>query len=202
MLPGVSQTHVSKLREMVLDHLRFQIPIFTVTSGVSSMQFKVLVVATSAFALAACGGEKKPEGSGAAPAEAPAPAVAPAATPAAGAAAAIAITGTTHTVNMIGDEKGYRFEPAAITVKAGDGIKFVNVKGGPHNVAVDPASAGAAAAQFTANMPESAGDLMGKMLVTDGDAWTMSFGGIAAGTYTLICTPHQAMNMMMKVTVQ
>jgi plastocyanin len=166
------------------------------------MQFKVFAVAASAFALAACGGgEKKPEGAATPAPDAGATAVAPAPAPAA-AGAAMPITGTTHTVNMIGDEKGYRFEPAAITVKAGDGIKFVSVKGGPHNVAFDPATAGASAAQITANMPESTGDLTGKMLVTDGDAWTMSMGGIAAGTYNVICTPHQAMNMIMKVTVQ
>ena len=170
------------------------------------MQFKVLVVATSAFALAACGGgEKKAADTAAAMAPAAAPAMeAPAAggAMAAGAMAAAPITGQTHDVKMIGDEKGYRFEPAAITIKAGDGIKFVDVKGGPHNVAIDPASAGASAAQLTANMPESTGELTGKMLVTDGDAWTMSWGKIAAGTYTVICTPHQAMNMIMKVTVQ
>lgn len=168
------------------------------------MQFKVLVVATSAFALAACGGgEKKAADTAAAPAAAaPAMEAPAAAAPAAGAVAAAPITGTTHEVKMIGDEKGYRFEPAAITIKAGDGIKFVDVKGGPHNVAIDPASAGASAAQLTANMPESTGELTGKMLVTDGDAWTMSWGKIAAGTYTVICTPHQAMNMIMKVTVQ
>lgn len=166
------------------------------------MQFKVLAVATSAFALAACGGgEKKAEdtAAAAAPAAAAPAAGAPAA---AGAMAAMPITGTTHTVNMIGDEKGYRFEPAEITVKAGDGIKFVSVKGGPHNVAFDPATAGPSAAQITANMPEAAGELTGKMLVTDGEAYTMSFAGVAPASYTVICTPHQAMNMMMKVVVQ
>ena len=167
------------------------------------MRFKVLAVATSAFALAACGGgEKKAEDTAAASA-APAAEATPAPAPAAaGAMAASPITGTTHTVNMIGDEKGYRFEPAELTVKAGDGIKFVNVKGGPHNVAFDPATAGASAAQITANMPESTGDLTGKMLVIDGEAWTMSFGGVAAGTYNVICTPHHAMNMVMKILVQ
>ena len=44
------------------------------------------------------------------------------------------------TVKMIGDDKGYRFEPADITIKAGDAIKFVMVTGGPHNVAFDPAT--------------------------------------------------------------
>ena len=164
------------------------------------MRFKVLAVATSAFALAACGGgEKKAEDTAAAAAMAAPAAAAPAA---AGAVAAMPITGTMHTVNMVGDEKGYRFEPAEITVKAGDGIKFVSVKGGPHNVAFDPATAGPSAAQITANMPESSGELTGKMLVTDGESWTMSFGGIAAGTYNVICTPHQAMNMVMKIIVQ
>ena len=166
------------------------------------MRFQVLAVATSAFALAACGGgEKKAEDTAAAMAPA-AEAPAMGAAPAAGAVAAAPITGTTHTVNMIGDEKGYRFEPATITVKAGDGIKFVDVKGGPHNVAIDPATAGASAAQLTANMPEATGELTGKMLVTDGESWTMSFGNVAPGTYTAICTPHQAMNMNMKITVQ
>ena len=36
---------------------------------------------------------------------------------------------------MIGDAKGYRFEPADITIKQGDAIKFIMVSGGPHNVA-------------------------------------------------------------------
>ncbi len=165
------------------------------------MKFKVLAVATSAFAFAACGGGEKKAADTAAMA-APAAEGAAMAPAAAGAVAAMPITGTTHTVNMIGDEKGYRFEPAEITVKAGDGIKFVDVKGGPHNVAFDPATAGASAAQITANMPESTGELTGKMLVTDGEAWTMSFGGVAPATYTVICTPHQAMNMIMKITVQ
>ena len=57
-----------------------------------------------------------------------------------GAATAAAITGKTITVNMVGDAKGYRFEPANISVKQGDGIKFVVQSGGPHNVAFDPAT--------------------------------------------------------------
>jgi plastocyanin len=166
------------------------------------MQFKVLAVATSAFALAACGGGEKKATDSAAPAPAVEAAPAAAAPAAAGAVAASPITGKTHEVKMIGDEKGYRFEPAELKVAPGDGIKFIDVKGGPHNVAFDPATAGASAAQITANMPESTGELTGKMLVTDGDSWTMSMGGVAKGTYNVICTPHQAMNMIMKVIVE
>src|ERR1700723_3653026 len=68
----------------------------------------------------------------------------PAPPPAAGAAAPTAaatagtpapITGKTWDVKMIGDAKGYRFEPATLSIKVGDGVKFTNVTGGPHNVA-------------------------------------------------------------------
>ena len=51
-----------------------------------------------------------------------------------------------------------------------------------------------------ANMPEQAGELSGKMLLTAGETYTISFGGVQAGTYDFHCTPHLAMNMKGKVT--
>ena len=64
----------------------------------------------------------------------------PAATPApTGGMTMAPITGTVHEVRMVGDATGYRFEPATITAKPGDGIKFITVSGFPHNVAFDPA---------------------------------------------------------------
>ena len=169
------------------------------------MQYKALAVIAGAFAFAACAGEKKaeaPAGDSAATATATAPAPEAAAAPAAAAAAA-PITGTTHTVNMVGDEKGYRFEPAEITVKAGDGISFVNVKGGPHNVAFDPATLSPEAkTALLANMPEQAGELSGKMLLNANEEYTISFAGVPAGSYDYNCTPHLAMGMKGKITVQ
>jgi len=161
----------------------------------------VAVVTGAAIVLGACGGgDKAKTDSAAAPAAEAA--AAPAAAPAAAGAMA-PITGTTHEIKMIGDEKGYRFEPAELTIKAGDGVKFVMVTGGPHNVAFDAAAVPAAAkAQLLANMPEQQGELSGKMLITAGEAYTISFGGIAAGTYEFHCTPHLAMNMKGKITVQ
>lgn len=160
------------------------------------------VVTGAAIVLGACGGgEKAATDTAAAPAaEAPA-AEAPAAAPAAGAMAPI--TGTTHEVKMIGDATGYKFEPADITIKAGDGIKFIMVSGGPHNVAFDPATLPAAAkTQLMANMPEQAGELSGKMMLNPNEEYTISFGGVPAGTYDYHCTPHLAMNMKGKITVQ
>lgn len=160
------------------------------------------VVTGAAILLGACGGGDKAATTDTAAAPAEAPAMAPAAEAPAAAGAMAPITGTTHEVKMYGDAKGYRFEPAELTIKAGDGIKFVFVNGGPHNVAFDPATVGAAKAQLDANMPEKIGELSGKMLLAEGEAYTISFGGVAPGTYDFNCTPHLAMNMKGKVTVQ
>lgn len=168
------------------------------------MRFLGMVVMTgAAIVLGACGGgDKATTDTAAAGASAAAAApAAPAAAPTAGAMAPI--TGTTHEVKMIGDGTGYKFEPADITLKAGDGIKFVMVSGGPHNVAFDAATLPAdVKAQLAANMPEQVGELSGKMLLTAGESYTISFGGVAPGKYAFNCTPHLAMNMKGTVTVQ
>jgi plastocyanin len=164
------------------------------------MRLLGFAVVAGAVLMGACGGgEKAATDSAAAPAAEAA--AAPAAAPAAGAMAPI--TGTTHEVKMIGDGAGYRFEPADLTIKAGDGVKFVLVSGGPHNVAFDAATLSPEAkAQLTANMPEQAGELSGKMMLNADESYTISFAGVAAGEYNYFCTPHLAMNMKGKITVQ
>jgi plastocyanin len=114
------------------------------------------------------------------------------------------ITGTTKTVNMVGDAKGYRFEPANITVKQGDGIKFVVVSGGPHNVAFDPATIPAdVKAQLDANMgTDKMGELSSNMKMNPGESVTISFANIKAGQYPYHCTPHLALGMKGTITVQ
>lgn len=161
------------------------------------------VVTGAAIMLGACGGDKTATtDSAAAPAGASAAAPAPAeAAPAAGTMAPI--TGKTHEVKMIGDGAGYRFEPANIEVAPGDGVKFIMISGGPHNVAFDPAVVPAAAkAQLSANMPEQSGELSGKMMLNADETYTISFGGIPAGEYAFHCTPHLAMNMKGVITVK
>ncbi|MBA2684959.1 MAG: cupredoxin domain-containing protein [Gemmatimonadaceae bacterium] len=127
------------------------------------------------------------------------------AAPAAGAVAAAPATGKTVEVKMLGDEKGYRFEPANITVKAGDAIKFTNVSGGPHSVGFDPAKVPPAVQpQLGANMPgdHSMGALEGPMLLQPNEAYTVSFAKVPAGTYDYHCTPHLALGMKGVITVQ
>lgn len=167
------------------------------------MQFKGLALVASAFVFAACGG-----GSESAPAaeSTPAPAAEAAApAPAAGGAAALApITGTTHEIKMLGDEKGYRFEPANLTIKAGDGVKFTFVSGGPHNVAFEGTTLAAAVkAQLDANFgTQRMAELSSNMYMNAGEGITISFANIPAGQYPFNCTPHLAMGMKGVITVQ
>ncbi len=121
-----------------------------------------------------------------------------------GAVAMAPITGTTKTVNMVGDAKGYRFEPANFTVKQGDGVKFVVVSGGPHNVAFDPATiAPDVKPQLDANMgSDKMGELSSNMKMNPGESVTVSFAKIKPGQYPYHCTPPLALNMKGVITVQ
>ncbi len=115
------------------------------------------------------------------------------------------VTGKMHEIKMVGDAKGYRFEPANLTIKAGDGIKFVMVGSqGPHNVAFEAGKLTAAVkAQLTANLgTQKMADLMSSMVMANGESITVSFAKIPAGAYAYNCTPHLAMGMKGIITVQ
>jgi plastocyanin len=99
---------------------------------------------------------------------------------------------------------GYRFEPANVTVKQGDGIKFVVVSGGPHNVAFDPATIPAdVKPQLDANMgSDKMGELSSNMKMNAGESVTVSFAKIKPGQYPYHCVPHLALGMKGVITVQ
>jgi plastocyanin len=174
------------------------------------MRFYGFAVAVGMISLGACaGGEKKPADTTHVAVDTSTTttttAGGAATTPAAGGAVALApITGTIKTVNMVGDAKGYRFEPANFTIKTGDGIKFVVVSGGPHNVAFDPAAIPAdVKGQLDANMgTDKMGELSSNMKMQPGESVTVSFAGIKAGQYPYHCVPHLALNMKGVITVQ
>lgn len=182
------------------------------------MRFYGLAVAVGVVALGACaGGDKKPGDTTAVAVDTSAAGAAAtntttggtgttgtAGATAGGSGAMAPITGTTHEVKMIGDAKGYRFEPANITVKQGDGIKFINVVGGPHNVAFDPATIPAdVRPQLDANMgSDKMGELSSNMKMNPNETITISFANIKAGQYPFHCMPHLAMGMKGVITVQ
>ena len=165
------------------------------------MRFSKLALVASAFVLAACGG--KDSGNTDTAAVVGDTAAAAATTPATTTGAAAPITGTTHEVRMVGDEKGYRFEPQNLTIKAGDGVKWIMVSGGPHNVAFDPAKVPAdVKGQLTANMPNQMSELSSPMFMNPNESYTISFANVKAGKYDYVCTPHLAMGMTGSITVE
>jgi plastocyanin len=165
------------------------------------MRFSKLALVAGAVVLGACsGGDKSGTPTDSATTAAP---TTNTAAPATGTVAKAPATGKTWEVKMIGDGTTYSFEPANITIKAGDAIKWTVVSGGPHNVAFDPAEINAAAKpQLTANMDNQMSELSGPMLLGNGDTYEISFANVPPGTYNYHCTPHLAMNMKGTITVQ
>ena len=161
------------------------------------MRFKGLMLATAIAVLAACagGGENAATDTGAANTTGSTSAT----TTTAGTPAPV--TGTWHEVQMLGDEKGYRYEPVDVTVKVGDGIRWTMVSGAPHNVQFENVPADAKA-QLSANMPNQLTDLSSPLLLNANEKYEMSFAGVKPGKYNYICTPHLANNMRGSVTVQ
>ena len=172
------------------------------------MRFYGFAVVVGVISLGACaGGEKKPADTTHVAVDTTAASTATTTTPgttSTPSGALAPITGKTIEVKMIGDAKGFRFEPANFTVKQGDGAKFVVVSGGPHNVAFDPATIPPdVRPQLDANMgTDKMGELSSNMKMNPGESITVSFGNIKPGQYPYHCTPHLALNMKGVITVQ
>jgi len=152
------------------------------------------MVAGLALLLAACGGEKKAEDQSttATPEQ---PAAAPAAASAAG--------GATHDVNMVLEGSTYKYDPADLTVRAGDVVNFHNKSGGPHNVSfwADSIPAGGAD-PLKAGMADQMAPLEGPLLTEPDAVYKVSFAGAPTGDYKFYCLPHLALGMKGKITVQ
>jgi plastocyanin len=104
-------------------------------------------------------------------------------------------------VRMVGDARGYRFEPASFTVKQGGTVTFVLVSGAPHGIAFDADRIpSAAAARLRAQIPWAIVG-MSQLVIQPGEKIVMSFAGVPAGTYAYNCVPHMAMGMTGVITV-
>ena len=160
-----------------------------------------------ALGAVACGGERKP---GASQAQAAAPAatssvpVTAAAPAPANAAPAAEQKGPVVEVKMTGNATTQAaFDPAKLTIKPGTTVRFINVSGGPHNVAfyADSIPKGATDA-LKKGMPNPMGDLIGPFLTQPNEKYDVSFAGAPAGTYKAYCMPHVALGMKMTITVK
>ena len=162
------------------------------------MRRNLRLVFLAAVALACSRGEKSPAGSTTAAAP---PSTTSVSTPAAGAPQPI--TGKTWDVKMLGDDRGYRFEPASLTIRRGDGIRWTVVSGLPHNVTFWPDSIPAGASGvLQGNMTLTTAPLTGPLLLNLSQTYAVSFAGVPSGTYRYYCTPHLTLGMKGAVVVQ
>ncbi len=165
------------------------------------MLFNRLALVASVVTFAACGGSDSAPAAESMPAPMAEAAPAPAAT---GAVTLVPATGKVHEVRMVGDDKGFRFEPANLTIKSGDAVKFIAISGFPHNVAF---SATGLAAEVKSQLDANFGtfrmaELTSNMYMVANESATISFANIPAGKYEFNCTPHLAMGMKGVVTVE
>lgn len=165
------------------DDVRARLPTHRGMSGMKVTGIRT-IGAIAAFALA-CGGDK----GGAA------------GTPATQTAAAPVVP--THAVRMELVNGKYRFAPATLTIKPGDMVRWINVSGGPHNVAFkkDKVPAGAQDV-LNAAMAGRLQDLFGPFVKDSLATYDVSFAGAPAGTYGYTCTPHELMGMVATLTVR
>jgi len=147
------------------------------------------LVAGASLVLAACGGGEKAPAKDTTAAAAPAPAAA---------------AGATIDVNMVLEGTSYKFVPNEFTIKVGDKVVFHNVSGGPHNVQFFADSIPAAAkAALDADMPgDKLGELNSPLLTEPNQTYEIVFNNVVPGEYKFTCTPHMAMGMHGKITIQ
>ena len=93
-------------------------------------------------------------------------------------------TAATVEVKMGTDGGLLAFEPETITIDAGDAVKFVNNKLGPHNAVVD----GHSELSHT------------DLAFAPGESWEQSFS--EAGTYEVYCEPHRGAGMVGTIIVK
>ena len=101
---------------------------------------------------------------------------------------------TVHEVKMVDiSATEFKFEPADITVKRGDIVRWVQTTAMPHNVEF---RAGPDGAVPTVENP------IGPFMSTPDETYEVVIdGAFQAGTTKYVCTPHEFMGMVGSITV-
>jgi plastocyanin len=103
----------------------------------------------------------------------------------------------TYTIKLGSDKGMLAFEPAKLTIKPGDTIKWVNNKVPPHNVVFDGAKNAAKSADLAKALSHK------QLMMNPGQAIETTFpADAAAGDYTFYCEPHRGAGMVGKITVE
>ncbi|MBE7381688.1 MAG: plastocyanin [Leptolyngbya sp. SIO1E4] len=110
--------------------------------------------------------------------------------------AAAPASAANYEVKMGSDSGLLVFEPANLTVKAGDTVTWVNNKMAPHNVIFDE------------NQMPGDKDLATKishdqLTFAPGESYSTTFSAdMPAGDYTYFCAPHRGAGMVGKITLE
>ena len=114
------------------------------------------------------------------------------------------VRGRLHTVRMVLDNEGFRFDPAYLTVTEGDGVQFRMISGVPHNVSFDDQFIPRGSrAQLAANLAlVGARDLAAPVVTALDSAYVVSTSGLPHGEYLFYCAPHRSLNMHGVITVR
>lgn len=153
------------------------------------MRFVLLTTVVAVGALA-CGKKADDNSTQMAP-----PAAPPAATAPAGPVVEVKMTGNGSTRAA--------FEPSSLTIAPGTTVRFINVSGGPHNIAFwsDSIPAGGASV-LNAGMKNTIDNLSGGFLTQPNETYDVSFANAPKGTFKGYCTPHLALGMKIAIKVE
>ncbi|HIK03407.1 MAG TPA: plastocyanin [Trichormus sp. M33_DOE_039] len=103
----------------------------------------------------------------------------------------------THTIKLGTDKGMLAFEPAKLTIKAGDTVEWLNNKVPPHNVVFDAALNPAKSADLAKGLSHKS------LMMSPGQKETTVFPADApAGEYTFYCEPHRGAGMVGKIIVE
>ena len=124
--------------------------------------------------------------------------------PPAAPAGAAAATGPVVEVKMTGNgSTTAAYEPSSLRIAPGTTVRFINVSGGPHNIAFWQDSVPASgAAVLNANMTNTVDNLSGPFLTNANESYDVSFANAPRGTYKGFCTPHLMLGMKIAITVE
>jgi plastocyanin len=112
--------------------------------------------------------------------------------------------GTVHEVQMVVTDAGeYRYIPDALTIKAGDTVRWINVSGGPHNVQFKAGQVpDGAEAVLNAAMANRMGSMNGGLIMAPNAVYEIDFTGAPVGQYDYVCTPHVMLGMVATLTIE
>ncbi|MDJ0619207.1 MAG: plastocyanin [Calothrix sp. MO_192.B10] len=99
-----------------------------------------------------------------------------------------------YTIKMGTDRGMLAFEPAKLTVKVGDTVKFVNNRVPPHNVVFDSSKSANKAVAVKATHKQ--------LMMSPGQSFEVSFADAEPGEYPFYCEPHRGAGMAGKIIVE